>query len=96
MIRARKRITSSDGTKTRSNRVWGPLFFGSIQSFNSKFDDELTMTPEKVEIDSCFPYSTRKPNHSAMEAYFQFAVPINATEAARKKLKIVNILVKTL
>ena len=34
-IRARKRI-KENGTKVYE--IWGPLFFGSSQSFNSKFD----------------------------------------------------------
>ena len=35
MIRARKRI-KKDGTKVYE--IWGPLFFGSVQNFTSKFD----------------------------------------------------------
>lgn len=35
MIRARKKI-KPDGTKVYE--IWGPLFFGSVQNFNAKFD----------------------------------------------------------
>ena len=45
-IRARKRI-KADGTKVYE--IWGPLFFGSTQSFSSKFD--IKNDPSKVEID---------------------------------------------
>ena len=44
MIRARKSI-KDDGTKVYE--IWGPLFFGSIQNFNSKFD--VKNDPAKVE-----------------------------------------------
>jgi SulP family sulfate permease len=46
MIRARKRI-KPDGTKVYE--IWGPLFFGSTQTFNRKFD--VKQDPESVEID---------------------------------------------
>lgn len=45
-IRARKRF-KEDGTKVYE--IWGPLFFGSVQTFNSKFDPKND--PENVEID---------------------------------------------
>lgn len=60
MIRARKRI-QADGTKTYE--IWGPLFFGSIQNFNSKFDAKND--PENVEIDFV---ESRVSDHSALEA----------------------------
>ncbi len=46
MIRARKTI-KGDGTKIYE--IWGPLFFGSVQNFNSKFDPKND--PENIEID---------------------------------------------
>ena len=46
MIRARKRF-NNDGTKVYE--IWGPLFFGSIQNFNAKFDAKGD--PNKIEVD---------------------------------------------
>jgi SulP family sulfate permease len=46
MIRARKRL-KEDGTKVYE--IWGPLFFGSVQNFMSKFDAKND--PDKIEID---------------------------------------------
>ena len=60
MIRARKR-TKDDGTKVYE--IWGPLFFGSVQNFNSKFD--VNSDPEKVEIDFI---ESRVSDHSGIEA----------------------------
>ena len=61
-IRARKRFRE-DGTKIYE--IWGPLFFGSISAFNSKFD--VKNDPEKVEIDFV---EARISDHSAIEAIF--------------------------
>ena len=61
-IRARKRV-KADGTKIYE--IWGPLFFGSIQAFNEKFDAKND--PEKVEIDFV---ESRISDHSALEAIF--------------------------
>ncbi|WP_282068792.1 SulP family inorganic anion transporter [Olleya namhaensis] len=61
-IRARKRI-KADGTKIYE--IWGPLFFGSIQAFNEKFDAKND--PQKVEIDFV---ESRVSDHSALEAIF--------------------------
>ncbi len=80
MIRARKRM-QPDGTKTYE--IWGPLFFGSIQSFNSKFD--VKNDPEKVEIDFV---ESRVSDHSAMEAIFNL---VNKYEAAGKSLKLKHL-----
>lgn len=80
MIRARKRI-QPDGTKTYE--IWGPLFFGSIQSFNSKFD--VKNDPENVEIDFV---ESRVSDHSAMEAIFNL---VNKYEAAGKSLKLKHL-----
>ncbi len=60
MIRARKRL-KEDGTKVYE--IWGPLFFGSIQTFNSKFDPNND--PEKVEIDFM---ESKVADHSGIEA----------------------------
>ncbi len=60
MIRARKRI-KEDGTKVYE--IWGPLFFGSVQSFNSKFDPKND--PDKVEIDFM---ESKVTDHSGIEA----------------------------
>jgi len=61
-IRARKRI-KADGTKVYE--IWGPLFFGSIQAFNEKFD--IKNDPDTVEIDFV---ESRISDHSALEAIF--------------------------
>ena len=59
-IRARKRI-KADGTKVYE--IWGPLFFGSIKTFNDKFD--VKNDPQSVEIDFV---ESRVSDHSAIEA----------------------------
>ena len=61
-IRARKRV-KDDGTKIYE--IWGPLFFGSIQAFNEKFD--VKNDPDSVEIDFV---ESRISDHSALEAIF--------------------------
>ena len=60
MIRARKRI-KEDGTKVYE--IWGPLFFGSIQNFNAKFDTKND--PNRVEIDFI---ESKVTDHSGIEA----------------------------
>ncbi|MDA0714260.1 MAG: SulP family inorganic anion transporter [Bacteroidetes bacterium] len=60
MIRARKHI-KEDGTKVY--QIWGPLFFGSVQNFNQKFEPKTD--PDKVEID--FLESIVR-DHSGIEA----------------------------
>jgi SulP family sulfate permease len=60
MIRARKRI-KEDGTKVYE--IWGPLFFGSTQNFNSKFDPKND--PQRIEIDFI---ESRVSDHSGIEA----------------------------
>jgi SulP family sulfate permease len=59
-IRARKRV-KEDGTKVYE--IWGPLFFGSTQSFASKF--EIKADPKKIEIDFI---ESRVCDHSGIEA----------------------------
>jgi len=77
MIRARKRM-QPDGTKTYE--IWGPLFFGSIQNFNSKFD--VKNDPKHVEIDFI---ESRVSDHSALEAIFNL---VNKYEAEGKTIKL--------
>jgi len=60
MIRARKSF-KQDGTKVYE--IWGPLFFGSIQNFNSKFD--VKNDPDSVEIDFI---ESQVTDHSGIEA----------------------------
>ncbi|MEP1096976.1 MAG: SulP family inorganic anion transporter [Cyclobacteriaceae bacterium] len=60
MIRARKRL-KEDGTKVYE--IWGPLFFGSVQNFNSKFD--LKEDPSHIEIDFI---ESKVSDHSGIEA----------------------------
>ena len=60
MIRARKSI-KEDGTKVYE--IWGPLFFGSVQNFNQKFD--AVTDPEKIEIDFI---ESKVTDHSGIEA----------------------------
>jgi len=60
MIRARKRL-KEDGTKVYE--IWGPLFFGSVQSFHSKFNPKED--PESIEIDFI---ESRVSDHSGIEA----------------------------
>jgi SulP family sulfate permease len=60
MIRARKRV-KEDGTKVYE--IWGPLFFGSIQNFSSKFD--IQSDPDIIEIDFI---ESRVSDHSGIEA----------------------------
>lgn len=80
MIRARKRI-QPDGTKTYE--IWGPLFFGSIQNFNSKFD--IKNDPDKVEIDFV---ESRVSDHSALEAIFNL---VNKYEAEGKSITLKHL-----
>jgi SulP family sulfate permease len=59
-IRARKRL-KEDGTKVYE--IWGPLFFGSVQTFATKFD--VKGDPARVEIDFI---ESRVSDHSGIEA----------------------------
>lgn len=65
MIRARKKI-KEDGTKVYE--IWGPLFFGSVQNFNAKFNPKED--PENVEIDFI---ESRVSDHSGVEAVMVLA-----------------------
>ena len=79
-IRARKHI-KEDGTKVYE--IWGPLFFGSIQAFNSKFD--VANDPENVEIDFI---QSRVSDHSALEAIFNL---VGKYEEAGKKVRVKHL-----
>lgn len=79
-IRARKQV-KEDGTKVYE--IWGPLFFGSIQAFNSKFD--VANDPEFVEIDFI---ESRVSDHSALEAIFNL---VEKYEAAGKRVKLKHL-----
>lgn len=59
-IRARKTIRK-DGTKVYE--IWGPLFFGSVQAFNNKFD--VAGDPERIEIDFV---ESKVTDHSGIQA----------------------------
>ncbi|GGG11123.1 sodium-independent anion transporter [Dokdonia pacifica] len=80
MIRARKRI-KEDGTKVYE--IWGPLFFGSIQNFNSKFD--VKNDPDIVEIDFI---ESRVNDHSGIEALRSIA---NKYLDAGKQVKLTHL-----
>ena len=79
-IRARKRMRE-DGTKIYE--IWGPLFFGSIQEFNNKFD--VKNDPDKVEIDFV---ESRVSDHSAIEAIFNL---VNKYQAENKEIKLKHL-----
>ncbi len=65
MIRARKHI-KENGTKVYE--IWGPLFFGSVQNFNAKFDGKED--PDRVEIDFI---ESKVSDHSGIEAISNIA-----------------------
>jgi sulfate permease, SulP family len=65
MIRARKKI-KKDGTKVYE--IWGPLFFGSVQNFNSKFN--IKNDPKNIEIDFI---ESKVNDHSGIEAISNLA-----------------------
>jgi len=79
-IRARKRI-KEDGTKVYE--IWGPLFFGSIQNFNAKFD--VRNDPDKIEIDFI---ESRVNDHSGIEALRGIA---NKYLDAGKEIKLTHL-----
>ncbi len=79
-IRARKSV-KKDGTKVYE--IWGPLFFGSIQNFNAKFD--IKNDPKSVEID--FMHS-RIADHSALEALSALS---EKYATANKQLKLKHL-----
>lgn len=80
MIRARKHL-KEDGTKVY--QIWGPLFFGSVQNFNSKF--EISDDPEAVEIDFI---ESKVSDHSGIEAVSSIAKKYLDLE---KKVKLTHL-----
>lgn len=80
MIRARKKY-KEDGTKVYE--IWGPLFFGSIQTFNSKFT--VANDPDKVEIDFI---ESKVSDHSGIEALRNIA---NKYLDAGKEIKLTHL-----
>ncbi len=79
-IRARKTI-KEDGTKVYA--IWGPLFFGSIQNFNEKFD--VKNDPVKIEIDFI---ESKVSDHSGMEAITNL---VSKYEKLGKKVKLKHL-----
>lgn len=79
-IRARKTL-QEDGSKLYE--IYGPLFFGSIQAFNEKFD--LANDPEVVVIDFL---ESKVSDHSGIEALFNL---VEKYEAAGKKVKLKHL-----
>lgn len=79
-IRARKSI-QEDGSKLYE--IYGPLFFGSIQAFNDKFD--VANDPDKVVIDFL---ESRISDHSGIEALFNL---VEKYEAAGKEVKLKHL-----
>jgi len=80
MIRARKHL-KEDGTKVYE--IWGPLFFGSVQNFNSKFD--LKTDPDTIEIDFM---ESKVSDHSGVEALRNIA---NKYIDNGKKVKLTHL-----
>jgi SulP family sulfate permease len=80
MIRTRKTF-KDDGTKVYS--VWGPLFFGSVQNFNSKFDPNND--PDKIEIDFI---ESKVADHSGIEALRNLA---DKYLSQGKKVKLIHL-----
>ncbi|MBT0609040.1 SulP family inorganic anion transporter [Aequorivita echinoideorum] len=80
MIRARKKL-KTDGTKVYE--IWGPLFFGSVQNFNSKFD--LKEDPNSIEIDFI---ESKISDHSGVEAVRNVA---NKYIDQGKKIKLTHL-----
>ena len=79
-IRARKRF-KEDGTKVYE--IWGPLFFGSVQAFMTKFD--VASDPDKVEIDFM---ESKVSDHSGIEAIFNL---VERYEAAGKQITLKHL-----
>lgn len=79
-IRARKHLRE-DGTKVYE--IWGPLFFGSINAFQNKFD--VKNDPENVEIDFI---ESRVTDHSGIESIFNL---VEKYEKENKKVKLKHL-----
>ena len=63
--------------------IWGPLFFGSIQNFNAKFD--VRNDPDTIEIDFI---ESRVNDHSGIEALRNIA---NKYLDAGKQIKLTHL-----
>ncbi len=79
-IRARKTI-KEDGTKVYE--IWGPLFFGSIQEFSSKFTPNED--PQNIEVDFI---DSKVSDHSGVEAISSL---IDKYEKAGKSIKLKHL-----
>ncbi len=79
-IRARKKF-KQDGTKVYE--IWGPLFFGSVTDFNTKFDPKGD--PQKTEIDFI---ESRVQDHSGIEALRNVA---NKYLNLGKEIKLIHL-----
>lgn len=79
-IRARKSV-KEDGTKVYE--IWGPLFFASITTFNSKFD--VNEDPQNVEVDFM---ESRVSDHSGIEAISNL---VDKYENAGKSIKLKHL-----
>ncbi len=79
-IRARKSF-KEDGTKVYE--IWGPLFFGSITAFNSKFN--VQNDPDQIEIDFM---ESKVSDHSAITALKNL---VNKYQAAGKTVKLKHL-----
>lgn len=79
-IRARKSVRE-DGTKVYE--IWGPLFFGSVSTFMSKFD--VNDDPEQVEIDFM---ESKVSDHSGIEAIFNL---VERYQNAGKSVKLKHL-----
>jgi SulP family sulfate permease len=79
-IRARKSY-KDDGTKVYE--IWGPLFFGSITAFSSKFD--VHEDPQSIEIDFI---ESRVADHSGIEAISNL---VDKYENAGKSIKLKHL-----
>ncbi len=64
-------------------QIWGPLFFGSVQNFNAKFDP--AGDPESIEIDFI---ESKVSDHSGMEAIKTIAEKYEVFRKERLNLHI--------
>jgi SulP family sulfate permease len=79
-IRARKRI---DENGVKYYEIFGPLFFGSVQLFNSKFD--VDNDPDEVVVDFG---ESRVADHSGIEAINKLA---RKYKLAGKKFRLMHL-----
>ena len=79
-IRARK-FLREDGVKVYE--IFGPLFFGSVQVFSTKFD--IDEDPENIEIDFL---ESKVSDHSGIEAIFNL---VERYQAANKSITLKHL-----